>query len=118
MKRSSLAAGAAAVLAIAAPAYAHVALAKASPAARAAGAAPAVIELTFSGKVEPKFSGFDLTGPDGAKVALTPQPPAKDGKSLAAKPSKPLVAGAYKVAWHIVSTDGHKMAGAYDFTVR
>jgi hypothetical protein len=111
-------AGLAATLLAGSPAFAHVNLVKATPAAKSAGAAPGLIDLQFSGKVEPKFSGFDLLRADGSKVALTPQPAAKDGKHLAAKPAQPLAPGAYKVAWRIVSADGHRMTGGYDFSVR
>ena len=36
------------------------------------------------------------------------------GRALA----RPLAAGAYIVNWRIASTDGHRMTGSYDFTVR
>jgi methionine-rich copper-binding protein CopC len=109
---------AAAMALAASPALAHVKLVRSTPAAKAAGPSPSTVELQFSGKVEPKFSGFDVVRADGTKAALTPQPPSKDGKGLSAKLAQPLAPGAYKVAWRIVSADGHRMTGAYDFSVR
>lgn len=102
----------------ASPALAHVALVQATPASKASVPSPAVIDLKFSGKVEPRFSGFEVLKADGTKAAITPQPAAKDGKGVSAKLAQPLAPGAYKVAWHIVSTDGHRMTGSYDFSVR
>jgi methionine-rich copper-binding protein CopC len=105
-------------LAAATQASAHVNLVKAAPAATATGASPAAIQLQFSGKVEPRFSGFDLLKADGSKVPVVAGPAAADGRSISAKVGQPLSPGLYKVAWHIVSTDGHRMTGAYNFTVR
>lgn len=105
-------------LAMATQAAAHVSLVKATPAANAAGAAPTAIQLQFSGKLEPKFSGFDLLKADGSKVPVVAGPAAADGRAISGKVGQPLSPGVYKVAWRIVSTDGHRMTGAYNFTVR
>jgi methionine-rich copper-binding protein CopC len=40
------------------------------------------------------------------------------GKVIDATPQQALAPGAYMVMWTIVSTDGHKMTGDYNFTVR
>lgn len=116
MRRIVILAAAAAL--VGSPALAHVSLVRSTPAAKAAGPSPSVVQLQFSGKVEPKFSGFDVLKADGTKAALTPLPAAKDGKGLSAKLAQPLAPGAYKVAWRIVSADGHRMTGTYDFSVR
>lgn len=107
-----------ALVLVTSPASAHVALEQSTPAAKASIRSPSVIDLKFSGKIEPRFSGFDVLKADGTKAALTPLPAAKDGRGVSAKLSHPLVPGPYRVAWHIVSTDGHRMTGSYDFNVR
>ena len=108
-----LAALAATALATSAQAHAH--LVKTSPAADAQVAAPAVLNLTFSEKLEPKFSNAKLMKADGTPVAVKS---VAKGVDVNAKPVAPLAAGAYKVMWQAVAADGHKMTGAYSFTVK
>jgi methionine-rich copper-binding protein CopC len=114
---SSLAAAAAITL-VASQAQAHAHLVKASPAADATVGAPTALQLQFSEKLEPKFSGVDLMTLKGEAVAVSSTVDGKDGKSLAATPKAPLKPGAYMVMWHVVSADGHKMKGDYNFTVK
>ena len=71
-------AAAAALLAAATGAQAHAHLVKATPAANAVVAAPKNLCLTFSEKLEPKFSGVDLMTADGKPVALKAPVAAKD----------------------------------------
>ncbi len=100
-------------------AEAHAHLVSATPAAKAVVASPSAISIQFSETLEAKFSGFEITNAAGAKVALAPvtlEPKGK--KTLTASPQVPLAAGAYKIAWHVVGGDGHKVEGAYDFTVK
>jgi copper resistance protein C len=104
-----------AALLIASAAHAHAHLEKASPAANATVAAPKTIHLEFSEKLEPKFSGVELVKAGGAAVAVTSK---AAGKTIHAAPKAALAPGAYKVMWHVVSGDGHKMKGQYSFTVR
>lgn len=112
----TLAAAAAGALVLAASiAQAHTHLVKASPAQNAAVAAPTAIRLEFSERLEPKFSGVALTKADGEKVAVVSR---ASGRTIEARPKAPLGRGGYKVMWRVVSSDGHKMTGQYDFTVR
>lgn len=110
-----LAAGSLSLIATAAAAHAH--LTASNPPANAAVAAPRTLSLSFSEALEPKFSGLTLAGPGGAPVTLSVSA-SDDRKSLLATPTRPLAAGAYKVVWHAVARDGHRMEGAYAFTVR
>lgn len=97
-------------------AQAHAKLVSASPAENAAGAAPKAITLKFNEKLQPKFSGFELTrGGTAVPVKVTV---GKDKLSLIGAPARPLAAGAYEVKWHAVTADTHRMQGAYTFTVR
>jgi len=97
-------------------AWAHARLLEANPAQNAAVESPRQIVLRFSEKLEPQFSGFEVTAA-GAHVPLQVSLD-KDHKSLVGLPAKPLAGGAYQVTWHVVSADGHRMQGGYAFTVR
>lgn len=111
-------AAAAALLAAASGAQAHAHLVSATPAANAAVAAPKSLSLTFSEKLEPKFSGVDLMTADGKAVALKSSVATKDHKTITGALAGPLAPGSYMVMWHVVSADGHKMKGDFSFTVR
>ena len=96
----------------------------ASPTANATVDKPARIELRFSEKLMPKFSGADLmmTGHAGTthppmKVAVATAVGA-DGRTLVLTPKSPLGAVRYSVAWHVVSTDTHRIQGNLAFTVK
>ena len=113
-----------ALLGIAGVAQAHPKLLSASPAPNATVAKPARLALRFSEKLMPKFSGAELmmTGHAG-----TTHPPMKvaaeagvadDGRTLVVTPKAPLAAGRYSVAWHVVSTDTHRVAGNFAFAVK
>ena len=95
-----------------------------SPAPNATVAKPARVELRFSERLMPKFSGADLvmTGMKGMahptmKVGATAAV-AADGRTLVVTPKSPLAAGRYSVAWHVVSVDTHRVAGTYGFAVK
>lgn len=122
MRRSLVLTTAAALVALAGSASAHPRLLSASPAANATVAKPAHVELRFSEKLMPAFSKADLTmaampGMAAMKLASTAAL-AADGRTLVITPKAALGAGRYSVAWHVVSTDTHKVAGSYAFAVK
>lgn len=111
---------------LAGPAFAHPRLLSATPAANATASNVTRISLAFSEKLIAKLSGVDLamTGmaPDaqhepmaikGFKTALGP-----DGKTLTATFPHALSAGTYKLDWHVVSVDTHRVTGSINFIVR
>lgn len=113
-----------ALVSLAGAANAHPKLVSATPAANATVATPARVELHFSEKLMPKFSGADLmmTAHGGkahapTKVAGTAAVGA-DGRTLVVTPRAPLGAGRYSVAWHVVSADTHRITGNYAFAVK
>jgi copper resistance protein C len=112
--------GAAAILlgtTVEADAHAH--LVSAAPADKSTVASPSVVRVEFNESLEAKFSSFDVINASGAKVAMAPAALDPKGKKmLTGTPSAPLAPGAYKVAWHVVGTDGHKVEGTYGFTVK
>ena len=100
-------------------AEAHAHLVTATPAAKATVASPASISIAFNETLEAKFSGFEITNAAGAKIATAPVMLDPQGKkTLSAAQQAPLAPGSYKIAWHVVGGDGHKVEGAYDFTVK
>ena len=107
----------AAVVAFAAgPAAAHARLVSATPAPNATVAATRTLSLTFSERMAPAFSGFDVVNAAGEKVAIETSV-AEDGKTLTGTLPRVLAAGAYRIDWRIASSDGHRMTGSYTFTV-
>lgn len=113
---------AAAALLLAPAALAHPKLVAATPAADAAVAPPSRIALRFSEKLMPKLSDVTLsmTGMNGMKHAPMPvgSTTTAAGDTLTVIPAKPLTAGSYRVEWHVVSADTHRIAGSYAFSVR
>lgn len=123
----SLAGGIAALLTLSAvPALAHPRLIASTPAAKATASNVKQLSLTFSEPLMAPISGIALimTGMPG----VTSHPPmkingvrtsvGKDGKTLIAALDRPLVPGTYKLDWHAVSTDTHRITGTLSFTVR
>ena len=127
MKMIIRAAVAAAILLnIAAPAWAHPKLVNSTPAANATVASTNRVTLTFSERLMPRMSGVELamTGMPGmanhAPMKITGYRTAVggDGKALVVTLARPLSAGTYKLDWHTVSADTHRINGSLTFTVR
>jgi len=96
-------------------AFAHAHLHASTPAANATVTAPATLHLTFSEKLEPKFSTVEVKTAAGATVAVRAK---AAGAVIDATPTAALKPGAYTVDWKVLSTDGHKSQGSYSFTVK
>jgi methionine-rich copper-binding protein CopC len=101
-------------------ALAHAMLKKASPpVGGAVSASPSEIRITFSERVEPRFSGIAVSTEAGAsayvgKSSVDPS----DAATLVTPVSAPLKPGVYTVHWHAVSVDTHRTQGSFQFTVR
>jgi len=106
-----------AALALAGGAQAHARLVSSDPGAGAkVSKSPAMIDLQFNERLEPKFSGFTVTR-NGAPADVGPV--SLDGpKGLMAMPAKALPSGAYVLHWHAVTADGHRTEGDVAFQVR
>ncbi len=116
---------AAAALVAAAPAVAHPKLLSATPAPNSVVASPVRLQLTFSETLVANFSGVDLVMTDmpGMKMSspmkmTVAMALAPDGKTVVVTSAKPLPRGAYRLDWHVVSTDTHRVQGSYAFKVK
>ena len=113
----------AAVLA-AGSAQAHSALIASTPAANATVAAPSAIELHYNEKLKAKSRvELFMTGTAGKPAGSPAQigvvvSVGGNGKTLFAKPQKPLARGRYLIAWHVIAADGDRTDGTVRFAVR
>ncbi|CAH0498978.1 MULTISPECIES: copper homeostasis periplasmic binding protein CopC [Sphingomonadaceae] len=105
-------------------AMAHPRLIGATPAANATVAAPTRIQLTFSENLVGQFSGIDLTMTEMPGMKMGPMKingvaatVAPDGKTLVVALARPLARGTYKLNYHVVSADTHRIQGTYTFKV-
>jgi methionine-rich copper-binding protein CopC len=98
-------------------AAAHARLVSSTPAAGSTVASPRAFSLTFSEKMAPAFSTFEVVNAAGVKVPVRTVV-SEDGKTLSAPVARPLAAGAYVINWRLASSDGHRMTGSVPFTVR
>jgi putative copper resistance protein D len=73
------------------------------------------VRLFFSESVEETLSELVLEG-GGRNLPLTPRRDARNTRLLTAE-LPPLIPGKYRLAWRIVSTDGHRAAGSFAFYV-
>jgi copper transport protein len=74
------------------------------------------VTLTFSEPLEAAFNRIELVGSDGARISLAPARDPRDARRLVAE-APDLPEGAYRLAWRVVSADGHKLSGELAFTV-
>ena len=107
------------------PAFAHPKLVASMPAAKATVASTTQIALKFSEKLLAPASGATLTMTampgmpnhvmkiDGLEAAVAP-----DGKTLVVTLAQPLGTGSYRLDWHVVGADTHRIQGNLVFAVR
>jgi len=108
-----------AALALAGQAAAHARLIVGSPKAGSTVAAPQQLKLQYSESIVPGASSVKVTGPGGAAVASGPLMLDAKNKRIVLVPIVGKAApGAYKVAWHMKTEDGHETDGAFAFTVK
>lgn len=110
---------AAAILCGVSIAYAHPELQSAEPAIGAATAvSPKQIRITFNESVIPQFSGIELKDQTGKTIATGKATTDPANKKLLIVPvMEQLLPGDYKVEWHAVSDDTHRVKGSYSFSV-
>jgi methionine-rich copper-binding protein CopC len=101
------------MLLAATPALAHAKLTSSDPAANAKVGAVKMIKLSFSEKLEPAFSGASLSDAAGKAIAV---PSSVAGSAITLLPMS-LKPGRYKVDWHSVGHDTHRITGSFRFEV-
>jgi methionine-rich copper-binding protein CopC len=119
-------AAAIAAIAVATPAMAHPKLVGSTPAPQATVSNVTRASLTFSESLMAPLSGIDLemTGMPGManhapmKIAGFQTTVAQDGRTLVAVFPRALPAGTYRLDWHAVASDTHRVTGSLTFTVR
>jgi copper resistance protein C len=105
---------------VATAANAHPKLVTTNPAANAViTSSPKELRFSFNEELVPKFSGAEVKDQKGQKVEIgTTAANPTDKKQLVVPLSKPLAAGTYKVEWHAVAADTHRVNGSYSFTIK
>ena len=100
-------------------AYAHPELQSAEPAAGGAmTTSPKQIRITFNENVIPQLSGVEVKDQTGKVIPTGKSASDPANKKLLIVPVKEqLPAGDYKVEWHAVSDDTHRVKGNYSFSV-
>lgn len=97
------------------PAAAHAGLVDSNPASGASVQQAPEVRLRFAEPIDPRVVALVITGPDGREQSAGP--PSVAGAEVV----QPLVPGAgggtYRVAYRVVSTDGHPVQGQMGFVV-
>ena len=116
----------AAALGIGGALSAHPRLIGTIPMAKSVTARPNQVQLKFNEKLLGGMTGADvlMVGMPGKPS----HPPMKmpgfaksvgpDGETIILKRAAPLSAGTYRVNWHAVSVDTHRVAGSFSFGVK
>jgi putative copper export protein/methionine-rich copper-binding protein CopC len=105
--------------ALATPASAHVTLVSSSPAAdEVVTVAPMHVRVTFSGRVEARYSSLTVLAPDGSQVPTGGVMFAggSDREFMVAIPPVN-VPGRYTVRWRTAGADGHVLEGSFFFVL-
>ena len=98
-------------------AFAHAVLVKSSPAQGATVTAGGVVNvtLTYNSRIDVAHSSLHLVGPDGKEQSLAVDAHAAPNLLMAKAPVG--TAGAYKLEWQVMATDGHITRGTVEFRV-
>ncbi len=108
----------AATLCVSAAAFAHVFPKKQEPEANTTVPAPAQVQITFTGPLEPSFSTLTVTDAGGKQVNVDKATIDAQQPSVIAVALPALSAGQYTVHWAAVASDGHRTHGDYAFNVK
>ena len=95
------------------PAWAHAHLTSSDPAANTSIKSPSLIKLVFSESLEPAFSGASLSDATGKAIPVS----AAVGATTITLMPLVLKPGSYKVTWHSVGHDTHRVSGSFTFKV-
>jgi methionine-rich copper-binding protein CopC len=105
-----------AVFFVVAPAAAHAVLLESTPSLKSSVPGPNVpIKLRFNVRIDALRSRLTLVRPDGSAQALEISK-GTTADTLAAEATE-LAAGAYRLRWQVLASDGHITRGEIPFTV-
>jgi methionine-rich copper-binding protein CopC len=100
-------------------AHAHAQLQSADPrVGSTVRAAPPVLTLNFSERVEPALSSVQVTDAAGRRFDAGRLRVDKGNPQQVQVPLRALPAGQYNVRWRVISVDTHKTEGSFGFEVR
>lgn len=103
----------------ASPVFAHAFPDHSQPAVGATvSPAPTELQIWFTQKIEPAFSGVEVLDANGAQADKGDAKVDAQDQSLLHVSLKPLAPGSYKVHWYVVSVDTHPTEGNFTFTVK
>lgn len=98
------------------PLWAHAILMQSKPAANSTVKGPDLpVWLKFNVRVDGSRSRLQLNGPDGSAVSL--EATKQTAPNILESRATGLKAGAYKLHWQVLASDGHISRGEVDFTV-
>jgi copper resistance protein C len=113
-KAANFIAAASVACVLATGAFAHATLERTSPpVGGSVTGSPGEVRLWFSEAIEPRFSGAEVTGPSGRVGGSA----SVSGKQLVVAVPH-LAPGTYRVNWHVISVDAHKLEGSFTFDVK
>jgi copper resistance protein C len=108
-----------ALLAMAAPAWAHVFPDHSDPrVGHALDAPPPAVRIWFDGAIEPVFSTLRVEDADRRRVDRGDGHVDPTDRSLLEVSLPPLPSGRYQVFWSVVARDGHRTEGSFRFRVK
>ena len=79
---------------------------------------PATVRLVFSSRIESDFSKIEVTDASGARVNEDKMTSSDNHREIETSLSTGLKPGVYTVKWNVISDDGHRVKGNYQFTVK
>ena len=102
-----------------APAESHAVLVKSAPAARAVlSRPPGRVQLWFSERLEPAFSGMTVWSASGTQVDKRDAAVSSDDPKQLSVTLGALEPGIYTVRCRVLSVDGHVVEASFPFTIK
>ena len=100
-------------------AAAHAVLMSSGPAANSVLVeAPREIRLSFSERIEARFSSVSLTRSDGSNVQIARPAANQEKQNDLLVPLPALAPGKYQVEWQTTSGDSHRIRGQFGFEIK
>lgn len=101
----------------ASPALAHDELVGSTVETDASDGTAQAVTLHFNNEIIPVGSEILVMGPDGADDSVSDGAPTINGRDVTQALLTPLASGEYRIAWRVVSSDGHPISGELFLTV-